>query len=104
MKATWIQPDGTQTTLDVEPGDSLMQAATARAIPGIIGECGGSLSCATCHVVVGPAWFAKTGKVENFEDQMLDVAEAERQPTSRLSCQIRMTADLDGIVLHVPEV
>ena len=104
MKATWIQPDGTETTLEVKPGDSLMQAATARNIPGIIGECGGSLSCATCHVVVDPAWFAKTGKVDDFEDQMLDVAEAERQPTSRLSCQIRMSADLDGIVLHVPEV
>ena len=76
----------------------------AFAVPGIIGECGGSLSCATCHVVVDPAWFARTGKVEDFEDQMLDVAEAERQPTSRLPCQIRMRADLDGIVLRVPAV
>lgn len=93
MKATWIQP-----------GDSLMQAATAKGISGIIGECGGSMSCATCHVVVDPAWFAKTGALDGFEDQMLDVAEAERQPTSRLSCQIRMSADLDGIILRVPEV
>jgi 2Fe-2S ferredoxin len=104
MKATWIQPDGRATTLDVTQGKSLMEAATAKGIPGIIGECGGSLSCATCHVVVDPAWFARTGKVETFEDQMLDVAEAERQPTSRLSCQIRMTAELDGIVLRVPAV
>lgn len=104
MKATWIQADGTETTLDVAPGKSLMEAATAKGIPGIIGECGGSLSCATCHVVVDPAWFGKTGKVDTFEDQMLDVAEAERQPTSRLSCQIRMATDLDGIVLRVPAV
>ena len=64
----------------------------------------GDLSCASCDVGVGAAWFGKTGKGETFEDQMLDVAEAERQPTSRLSCQIKMTADLDGIVLLVPEV
>ncbi|MGV8984848.1 MAG: 2Fe-2S iron-sulfur cluster-binding protein [Cypionkella sp.] len=104
MKATWIQPDGSQTTLDVAAGNSLMEAATARNIPGIIGECGGSLSCATCHVVVDLDWFARTGEVGTFEDQMLDVAEAERQPTSRLSCQIKMTAALDGIILQVPKV
>ena len=104
MNATWMKPDGRQTTLDVGLGKSLMEAATARAIPGIIGECDGSLSCATCHVVIDPAWFAKTGKVETFEEQMLDVAEADRQPTSRLSCQIMMTAELDGIILRVPEV
>ncbi len=104
MKATWIQLSGAQTTLDVKPGISLMEAATARNIPGIIGECGGALACATCHVVVDSAWFARTGKVESFEDQMLDATEADRQPTSRLSCQIKMTAALDGIILNVPEV
>ena len=103
MKATWIQPDGTQTTLDVAARNSLMEAATAHGVAGIIGECGGSMSCATCHVVAGPDWFAKTGTVETFEDQMLDAAVAERQPTSRLSCQIRMNATLDGIVLQVPK-
>ena len=104
MKATWIQPGGHETTLDVAAGISLMEAATAHNLPGIIGECGGSLSCATCHVVVDPAWAVRAGSVSKFEDQMLDVAEADRQPTSRLSCQIRMSADLDGIILHVPEV
>lgn len=103
MKATWILPDGRQTTLEVSEGKTLMEAATARGIAGIIGECGGSMSCATCHVVVDPMWFGLTGAAEGFEDQMLDVAEAERQPTSRLSCQIRMRADLDGIVLQVPQ-
>ncbi len=104
MQATWIQPDGSATTLDVPDGRTLMQAAMARNLPGIIGECGGSMSCATCHVVVDPGWFARTGAAGPFEDQMLDVAEAERQPTSRLSCQIKMSADLDGIILHVPAV
>ena len=102
MKATWILPDGQATTLDVAAGQSLMAAAVARCVPGIVGECGGSLSCATCHVVVDPAWFPRTGAIGAFEDQMLDVTEADREPTSRLSCQLTMTAALDGIVLRVP--
>jgi len=103
MQATWILPDGKAVTADVKPGQNLMEAAVANNIPLVVGECGGSLSCATCHVVVDPAWSAKAGEVGTFEDAMLDVAEAERQATSRLSCQIRMSADLDGIVLHVPQ-
>jgi ferredoxin, 2Fe-2S len=102
MKATWIQGDGTATTLEVKPGISLMEAATAKGVPLVIGECGGSMSCATCHVVVDAAWAGKVGAAGGFEDQMLDITETSRQPTSRLSCQIRMSADLDGIVLHVP--
>jgi len=102
MKATWIQADGTSVTLDIAPGTSLMQAATAKGVPLIIGECGGSLSCATCHVVVDPAWADRAGPADGFEDQMLDIAEAPRQATSRLSCQIVMRGDLDGIVVHVP--
>lgn len=103
MQATWILPDGRAVTADVKPGLSMMEAAVANNIPLIIGECGGSLSCATCHVYVDDRWAAKTGGPGDFEDQMLDVAEAERKPVSRLSCQIKMSADLDGIVLHVPQ-
>lgn len=103
MKATWIQADGTSVTLDVAPGTNLMQAATAKGVPLIIGECGGSLSCATCHVVVAPEWADRVGGAESFEDQMLDIAEAPRQASSRLSCQIVMSAALDGIVVHVPK-
>lgn len=102
MKATWKLADGREITLDVAAGTSLMEAATARGIPGIIGECGGSMSCATCHVVVDPAWSDRAGPPSAFEEDMLDITEAGRQPTSRLSCQIRMTAELDGIVLSVP--
>ena len=102
MKATWILPEGQRVTADVKEGQNLMEAAVANNIPRVIGECGGSLSCATCHVVVSDDWAAKTGEVGQFEDAMLDVAEAERQSHSRLSCQIRMTAALDGIVLLVP--
>lgn len=102
MKATWILPDGRQVTLDVAEGTNLMQAATLHGIPGIVGECGGSMSCATCHVVVDAAWADRAGSATSFEDDMLDITEAERQPASRLSCQIRMQPDLDGIVVHVP--
>lgn len=102
MKATWILPDGQHITAEVREGQSLMEAAVAHNIPRVVGECGGSLSCATCHVIVAPEWAAKTGETGEFEDAMLDVAETERQPTSRLSCQIKMSAGLDGIILHVP--
>lgn len=104
MKATWILPDGKEITADVKEGLNLMEAAVALGVAGVVGECGGSLSCATCHVYVDDAWAALTGEPGTFEDSMLDVAEAERTPTSRLSCQIRMSPDLDGIVLRVPAV
>ncbi len=104
MKATWKLADGREITLDVAAGTSLMEAATARGVPGIIGECGGSMSCATCHVVVAPDWAERAGPPSAFEDDMLDITEAGRQSTSRLSCQIKMTAALDGIVLSVPDL
>lgn len=102
MKATWILPNGQSITADVAEGKNLMEAAVANNIPHVIGECGGSLSCATCHVYVAPDWAAKTGTAEAFEDAMLDVTEDERRETSRLSCQIKMTSALDGITLIVP--
>ena len=103
MKATWVLGDGKTITADVREGQNLMEAAVANNVPRVIGECGGSLSCATCHVYVAPDWAAKTGIAGECEDAMLDVAEAERQGTSRLSCQIVMSADLDGITLIVPQ-
>ena len=103
MKATWVMPDGTEVTAEVEEGLNLMRAAVENNVDGVIGECGGNLSCATCHVFVDEAWIGKTGEVDDFEDAMLDVAEAERQENSRLSCQIEMSGALDGIRLIVPE-
>ena len=103
MKATWILPDGSERSADVPAGRNLMEAAVAANIPGVIGECGGTLSCATCHVYVDDAWSAKVGGPGDFEEAMLDVTEAERTEASRLSCQIEMTEALDGIVLRVPE-
>lgn len=104
MKATWILPDGRSITAEVKPGLPLMEAAVEAGVPGIIGECGGTLSCATCHVYVDAAWQAVTGSPEDFEDAMLDATEAPRLDASRLSCQLVMGPALDGIVLRVPAV
>jgi 2Fe-2S ferredoxin len=103
MKATWILPDGREVSAEVREGHSLMEAAVAIGVPLVIGECGGNLSCATCHVYVEPAWRAAAGDPGGFETDMLDVTEAERRPESRLSCQLKMSAALDGIVLRVPQ-
>jgi 2Fe-2S ferredoxin len=81
-----------------------MEAAVARNVPGVVGECGGNLSCATCHVQVAEDWAARVGGPEAFEDAMLDTVEAARGATSRLSCQIKARADLDGLVLIVPAI
>ena len=102
MQATWILPNGQPITATVAPGQTLMEAARANAIPTILGDCGGNLSCATCHVVVDAAWSAATGDPGAMEDQMLDITDVDRAPTSRLSCQLTMTPALDGIVLHIP--
>ena len=103
MKATWKLADGSEITADIANGTNMMQAAVDNNIPGVIGECGGCLSCATCHVYVEDTWVAKTGTADDFEDAMLDVAEAERTDNSRLSCQIEASDALDGLVLIVPQ-
>jgi 2Fe-2S ferredoxin len=102
MQATWRLPDGTTITATIPQGQTLMEAARANGVPAILGDCGGNMSCATCHVVVDPEWIDRTGLAEGFEADMLDVTDAPRQPHSRLSCQISMTADLDGLVLYIP--
>ena len=104
MKVTWILPDGAEVTAEVAEGLSLMEAAVARNVPGVVGECGGNLSCATCHVQVASDWANRVGGPDEFEDAMLDTVEAARGPGSRLSCQIRARDDLDGLMLIVPEV
>lgn len=78
-----------------------MEAATRNGVPGILAECGGACSCATCHVIVDPAWFARTGVPGNDERELLGFAFGV-QPTSRLSCQIRLTKQLDGLTVTVP--
>ena len=94
-------PDGTTHKVDARVGASAMETAIKVGIPGIVAECGGALSCATCHVFVDSTWIDATGTADDFEDEMLEDAETPRTPTSRLSCQIRMTDDLDGLELTI---
>ena len=100
---TWKMQDGSEITADVKDGLNLMEAAIANDVPHIEGECGGCLSCATCHVFVDPEWYAKTGELDDMEDTMLEMTDVEREENSRLSCQLIASADIDGIVLRVPE-
>ena len=101
---TFIHPDGTQQTVDAREGDSVMQTALNNSVPGIFAECGGAMMCATCHCYVDEAWGDKTGERTDAEEDMLDCAEAEMRDTSRLTCQIKVTPDLEGLVLSVPQV
>lgn len=101
-KVTFILPGGSRRTLSAPAGTSVMEVATANSVPGIEAECGGSCSCATCHVYVDAAWSARAGPPSEMEEDMLDFAYAVRA-TSRLSCQIRLDETLDGLVVHVPE-
>ena len=103
MKATWILADGSEIAAKVAMGETLKDAALAADVPGILGECGGNLSCATCHVVVAAEWYDAAGAPGELEEAMLDVTAAPRQDRSRLSCQIEMSAALDGIRMHLPE-
>lgn len=99
---TWVLPDGRRITAEVTAGSSLMLAATFEDVPDIDGDCGGCLSCATCHVVVDEAWAVRVGPATRDESVMLDCTAVPRQPHSRLSCQITASPALDGLVLHVP--
>lgn len=100
---TWKMADGTEITAEVAVGETLMNAALDNDVPYVLGECGGCLACATCHVVVDEAWRDRTGQRDDTEESMLEFTEVDSSEGSRLSCQITMSEDLDGLVLHVPE-
>ena len=101
VKLTFIQPDGASQTVEVEPGLTVMEAAKLNDIAGVEAECGGACACATCHVYIDADWVAKTGKPAAIEEDMLDFAFDVRKE-SRLSCQIKVTPDLDGLTMRVP--
>ncbi len=101
-KITFIQPDGTSQDVEAKPGATVMESAKLNNIPGIEAECGGACACATCHVYVDSAWRDKVGKPEAMEEDMLDFAFDVREE-SRLSCQIKVTDELDGLIVRVPE-
>jgi 2Fe-2S ferredoxin len=102
-RITFVSADGEEVTVDASDGDSVMQVVLAGSVDGIIAECGGSMMCATCHVYVAEDWSQKVGAASDDERAMLDFAASEVKEASRLSCQITITDDLDGLTVHLPE-
>ena len=101
-KITYIEHNGKFHTIEVASGLSVMEGAVQNNIPGIDADCGGSMACATCHVYVKEDWFNKLPKKEDGEEDMLDMA-FEPKKNSRLSCQIMVTDELDGLEVNLPE-
>jgi 2Fe-2S ferredoxin len=99
---TFIGFDGTSRTVEAEVGSTVMEAAIKNDVPGIEAECGGACACSTCHVYVEPEWKEKTGEPSPMEEDMLDFA-VDVRPNSRLSCQMKVTEALHGLVVRVPE-
>lgn len=102
-RLTFIASQGPPRTVDARSGDSVMQTALAQGIDGITAECGGAMACATCHAHVADEWADRVGPAGEVEADMLEFAASEVTATSRLTCQIKITEALDGLVLHLPE-
>ena len=98
---TFIEPDGSEKAIEIRAGWSAMEGALRHGVEGVEAECGGSLSCATCHVIVDPAWADRVGPPDEMESELLEGI-TDRNPCSRLSCQIKVAPALDGLRLHVP--
>jgi len=101
-EAVFVSCDGTEKAVNAMVGESLMIAATQNGVSGIVAECGGNCSCATCHVWVREDFLALVGEPGDAEEDLLDLAVTERRAGSRLSCQIVVTEDLDGLFVDVP--
>jgi 2Fe-2S ferredoxin len=100
---TYVTPEGERERVDLTPGTTVKDGALENGIDGIVAECGGNAMCATCHVYVDDAWVDRLPQRSDVEDELLDSTACERTDRSRLSCQVRMTDDLDGLVVHLPE-
>ncbi|MCI4666237.1 MAG: 2Fe-2S iron-sulfur cluster-binding protein [Neomegalonema sp.] len=101
-KITYIEHGGAEHVVDVAEGSTVMEGARDNNIPGIDADCGGACACSTCHVYVDEAWAAKLAEIQPMEEDMLDFA-WERKDNSRLSCQLTVTAEMDGLILRMPE-
>jgi 2Fe-2S ferredoxin len=99
----FIHPDGREEGFEAPNGVSLMQAATGHGIDAIVAECGGSAICATCHVYIDPAWIDRLAPADDNEHALLDLVAADRRPGSRLSCQIVLGPQHQGLVIHLPD-
>lgn len=100
-KIVFIQPDGRSQTVDAPVGQNLMEAATANLVRGVVGDCGGACSCATCHLYIDAAWIDKLPPSDDIEQAMLEGA-IDPGPNSRLGCQVIVKDELDGLIARVP--
>ncbi|MDR0242927.1 MAG: 2Fe-2S iron-sulfur cluster binding domain-containing protein [Burkholderia sp.] len=99
---TFVSPDGQQRIVETQTGKSVMEAAVNAMVPGIDADCGGACACATCHVYIDPNWVGRLDSPAGLEVDMLECA-YEPNERSRLSCQIKMRDDLDGLIVHLPD-
>ena len=102
VKVNFIEFNGTEHMVEADVGTTVMESAINNGIPGIDADCGGACACATCHVYVDKEWLNKTGEADDMETDMLDFA-FDVEENSRLSCQIKISDDLDGLVIKLPE-
>ncbi|MCB2076799.1 MAG: 2Fe-2S iron-sulfur cluster binding domain-containing protein [Novosphingobium sp.] len=102
VKITFVEANGREHAVESPAGISLMEAAQSNGVPGIVADCGGNCSCGTCRVFVDTSWYAKTGGPNELEADMLDMHDDHRE-CERLSCQITLSDDLDGLVVSLPE-
>ena len=101
-KVNYVSADGENREINVPVGTTVMAAALKNGIDGIVAECGGVCMCSTCHVFVDERFFPKLPAASDTEEAVLEISAEERQPTSRLSCQIKMTDELDGLIVRLP--
>jgi 2Fe-2S ferredoxin len=101
-KVVYVSAVGDQSVIIGQVGESVMAAAVRNGVPGIVGECGGNKSCATCHVWVRDEFRGLAGEPGDLEDDLLDLGVSERRDSSRLSCQIVLTDEIDGLTVDVP--
>ncbi len=100
---TYVSSEGEREEVDLAAGTTVKDGALENGVEGIVAECGGNAMCATCHIYVDESWIERLPERSDVEDELLDSTACERSDTSRLSCQIRMTDELDGLVVHLPE-
>lgn len=102
VKITYIEASGAVRQVEAQIGHTVMETAVKNDVSGILAECGGACACATCRVYIDDAWRSKTGEAELMEREMLEFSD-ETDPSARLSCQIKVTEELDGLIVRVPD-
>ena len=102
-RVTYIQPDGASETIEADDGATVMHTAVTNGVAGVLADCGGACSCATCHVYIDEAWLDRVDPPSEDELGMLECTASERRANSRLSCQIELSESLDGLVVRTPE-